>query len=209
MSTRRATGCFVQTYGPVFTPAPDSITTVPTALAMIEDPIPPPNDGISNARGDFLALSVLAPNVPIPANFDNMAGYYGYAPAPDPQNTPAPSPNPLFARTGGFGYYISMSADLRVGGGGNDPIPVTIATGGQLLGTTAAIPLTCALTGACKGVLRVNGLPAGGASRRRRAASRARRPHGKGLRQAPIQDPVGGDPERPDPAQRRWTQGAG
>lgn len=159
--------CFVEAYGPVFTPDPGSITTVPTSLRMVEDPIPPPNDGIDNARGDFLALSVLAPNVPIPATSDNLVFtatggslFSGYAPAPDPQNTPAPSPNPLFASSGGFGYHMSMNADLQVGGGGNDALPVTIATGGQLLGTTAVIPLTCALAGNCKGVLRLNGLPA-------------------------------------------------
>src|SRR5689334_11952049 len=59
--------CFVERYGPVFTPAPNAVTEVVTTLPMVEDPIPPPEDTVTNARGDFLALSVLAPDVPVPA----------------------------------------------------------------------------------------------------------------------------------------------
>jgi len=166
--------CFVEQYGPIFTPNPNSVTTVPVALRMDEDPIPPPNDGITNARGDFLALSVLVPNVPIPANFDNVSGFSGFAPAPDPQNTPAPAPNPIFPSTSGLGYHLAMNADLTVGGNGPGPIPVTIATGGQLVGTTAAIPLTCVLTTACNGTLRLAGLPAGAVTRARGRAKKGK-----------------------------------
>jgi hypothetical protein len=147
--------CFVQQYGPIFTPAPNAVTTVPTQLPVVEDPVPPPDDLIDNARGDFLALSVLVPNVPVPAFFDGQSFFDGFAPAPDPQTTPAPSPNPIFATTGGSGYQVLMNADLDVGGGGGDVPPVAIATGGQLLGTTAAVPLVCALTSVCNGVLRL------------------------------------------------------
>jgi len=171
--------CFVEQYGPIFTPGPNAVTTVPVALPMAEDPIPPPNDGITNARGDFLALSVLAPNVPVPATFDNTSGYSGFAPAPDPQNTPAPAPNPIFPSTNGLGYHLAMNADLTVGGGGPGPVPVTIATGGQLLGTTAAIPLTCVLTTACNGTLQLRGLPAGAATRSRAARARTGKLFGK------------------------------
>jgi hypothetical protein len=150
--------CFVERYGPIFTPAPNAVTTVPTALPMVEDPIPPPEDGVTNARGDFLALSVLDPNVPVPATFDNASVYSGFAPAPEPQTTPAPSPNPIFPLVNGFGYHIAMNADLAVGGGG-DTVPVAIATGGQLVGSTAAIPLTCVLTTACEGRLRLANVP--------------------------------------------------
>jgi hypothetical protein len=162
--------CFVERYGPIFTPAANAITTVPTALPMVEDPIPPPGDGITNARGDFLALSVLDPNVPIPASFDNASVYSGFAPAPDPQNTPAPSPNPILPVVNGFGYHMAMSADLVVGTGGGDDIPVAVATGGQLVGSTAAIPVTCVLTTACEGRLRLTNVPAA----RQTAVSRAK-----------------------------------
>src|SRR5262249_25901072 len=81
-------------------------------------------------------------------------------PAPTPQTTPAPSPNPIFASVNGSGYQILMQADLDPGGGGGDALPVAIATGGNLIGSTAAIPVTCVLTSACRGVLRLTGAPA-------------------------------------------------
>jgi hypothetical protein len=152
--------CFVQRYGPTFTPAANAVTSVPTSLPMIEDPTPPFNDFTTNARGDFLALSVLSPNVPIPATADNSSAYSGFAPAPNPATTPAPSPNPIFASSNGVGYHVLMNAELDTGSVAPDPpgttaLPLGIASGGQLVGSTASIPLTCALTTACEGVLRL------------------------------------------------------
>ncbi len=161
--------CFVEQYGPIFNAAANTVTPVATSLTMVEDPTPPSNDFTTNARGDFLALSVLAPNVPIPANADGSSFYSPIVPAPSPQTTPAPSPNPILV--GGYvGYHVMMNADLDVGGGGGGGggggtggggggggalRPLTIPTGGQLLGTTAAVPLTCVLTTACNGTLKL------------------------------------------------------
>jgi hypothetical protein len=60
------------------------------------------------------------------------------------------------------GILILMNADLDPGGGGGDggTAPLTIASGGQLLGTTASIPVACALSSACRGVLRLTDVPA-------------------------------------------------
>ena len=58
--------CFLQEYGPTFTPARNAVTTVPVTLGMVEDPTPGPNDGNTVAKGDFLGLSVLAGDAPIP-----------------------------------------------------------------------------------------------------------------------------------------------
>jgi hypothetical protein len=147
--------CFVERYGPVFTPVASAITSLGVSLPMAEDPTPPAGDFTTSARGDFLALSVLAPNIPVPARADGGSGYAGIAPAPSPATTPAPSPNPIFSSTTGFGYHLQLSADLNTsgGGGGNEPVPLGIPSGGQLLGTTASIPLTCALTSVCDGTL--------------------------------------------------------
>ena len=179
--------CFVEQYGPTFTPNRNGVTAVPTSLPMVEDPTPPPDDTTTNARGDFLALSVLAGNVPIPANIDNSSGYAFYAPAPNPQSTPAPSPNPIFATTDGFGSHVMMNADLDTGGGGaggggggggaggggaGDVRPLTFPTGGQLLGTTAAVPLACALATACNGRVELSD----GAVVLRIAAKKAKKP---------------------------------
>ncbi len=110
--------CFVERYGPIFTPQANTVTTVQTNLAMTEEPTPPPDDFSTNAAGDFLALSVLASNVPIPAFIDQQSGYSGFYPAPTEATFAAPSPNPLFAATDGFGAQIMLSADLEGGGGG-------------------------------------------------------------------------------------------
>jgi hypothetical protein len=171
--------CFVERYGPTFTPASNAVTTVPTSLPMVEDPTPPPNDTVTNARGDFIALSVLAPNVPVPANSDGSSFFSGFAPAPNPQTTPAPSPNPIYPTTNGVGYHMSMNAELDAGtgagfgGGRGTTPPLSIASGGQLLGTTASVPLSCALTTACDGVLSLTDPPA-----RLRAAARKAKVYG-------------------------------
>ncbi|MGH2982243.1 MAG: hypothetical protein ACRDKV_09420 [Solirubrobacterales bacterium] len=53
----------------VFVPAPNAITTIPTNLVVRQDIAPDPNTGFYT--DDHLALSVLDPNVPVPANLDN------------------------------------------------------------------------------------------------------------------------------------------
>jgi hypothetical protein len=116
--------CFVERYGPVFTPQANTVTTVATSLPVTEEPTPGPDDFSTTAAGDFLALSVLAPNVPIPAFGDGRSGYAGYYPAPSEGSTPAPSPNPLTAATDGFGAQVLISADLDTGGGGGAAVPV-------------------------------------------------------------------------------------
>ena len=87
--------CFLQEYGPTFTPARNAVTTVPATLGMVEDPTPAASDGNTVAKGDFLGLSVLAGNVPVPLA-QTSAGFSGfYAPAP---LAPATRPRPV--RTG-------------------------------------------------------------------------------------------------------------
>ena len=62
--------CSVEQVGPTFTPAPNSITTVPLNFAMTHDAIPAGLDPTPIAQ-DMIALEVLAPNVPIPGTWVN------------------------------------------------------------------------------------------------------------------------------------------
>ena len=184
--------CFLQEYGPTFTPARNAVTTVPVTLGMVEDPTPGPNDGNTVAKGDFLGLSVLAGDAPIPVA-QTSAGYTGfYAPAPQaPGNPPAPSPNPLAGGQGAYmGFMLMLSADIDpLNGAGPTPAPVppalgptatapvrplTIdATGGRLRGTTASVPLVCRLTALCKGTLVLqDGKPAAAAAAQPRKPKR-------------------------------------
>jgi hypothetical protein len=177
--------CFVERYGPTFTPGAGTVTTVPASLPMVEDPTPPPDDTTTNARGDFLALSVLAPNVPIPLTSAGSGSYVGSAPAPDPGSTPAPSPNPYSGQvsTSGFGGHLLVNADIDTdagalpgggGGGGTVPgAPLTLPARGQLRGNTAALPLACILTTACDGVLRLTDRAPAATAARKKAKPRA------------------------------------
>lgn len=185
--------CFLQEYGPTFTPARNAVTTVPVALGMVEDATPAADDGNTVARGDFLGLSVLDANAPIPVA-QTSAGYTGfYAPAPQaPGNPPAPSPNPLAGGVGAYpGFMLMLSADLDPLNGAPTPAPapinpaptpgpplaqtrpVTIGAGdARLRGATASVPLVCRLTTLCKGTLVLQDRKPAGAA----AAGRARKP---------------------------------
>ena len=104
--------CFVERYGPIFEPQPNTVTTVPTNLPMTEEPTPAAEDFTTNAAGDFLALSVLAPNVPIPIAIDNATPVSGFYPAPTAQTVTAPSPNPIFATTNLAAGEVMLSGEL-------------------------------------------------------------------------------------------------
>ncbi len=175
--------CFVERYGPVFTPQANTVTTIATSLPVTEEPTPGPDDFTTNAAGDFLALSVLAPNVPIPAFGDGQSGYAGYYPAPSEGSTPAPSPNPLTPATDGFGAQVLISADLDTGGGAAVPAPGGVAPTPNpgpvpaalasiafpkltipVKNGTATLPIQCLVVN-CAGVLNLQNIqpPGGGA----------------------------------------------
>jgi len=159
--------CFVERYGPVFTPAANTVTTEPVDLSMTEEPVPPPEDFTTNAAGDFLALSVLSPEVPIPIVVDNASYVSGFYPAVTEAVTPAPSPNPVFQATDLPYGRLAMSADLQTGGGGGGagpgpaPAPgpgataaprLALPAGVPLRGGTASFPVQCLVVD-CRGTL--------------------------------------------------------
>ncbi|MGH2878601.1 MAG: hypothetical protein ACRDK4_03205 [Solirubrobacteraceae bacterium] len=109
--------CFVERYGPVFEPQANAVTTVQTSLPMTEEPTPAPDDFTTNAAGDFLALSVLSPNVPVPMFLDGQSGDSGFYPAPTPQTVTAPAQNPIFQTADFIAGQVLINADLDTGGG--------------------------------------------------------------------------------------------
>jgi hypothetical protein len=66
--------CSVEQYGPVFTPTPNSVTTVELNFPMVADHVPPLEDLKTIAAGDLVGLEVLDANVPIPGNCVNNGG---------------------------------------------------------------------------------------------------------------------------------------
>ena len=61
-----ATCCGIQEYGPVFTPTPNSVTTVTLNFRMTWEPRPPVIDLSTIIAQDRIGLEVLDPNTPIP-----------------------------------------------------------------------------------------------------------------------------------------------
>jgi hypothetical protein len=117
--------CFVEAYGPEFTPAANTITTVPTNLPVAVEPTPPPEDTHTIAATDQLALSSLNPNVQVPLfatnNGKNDLSVLSYAwyQAPTPATCPSfctTNPIPGFADLTGF--KVLMNADFTPAGGG-------------------------------------------------------------------------------------------
>lgn len=181
--------CFVERYGPIFTPKPEAVTTVPVSLPMTEEPTPPPEDFTTNAAGDFLALSVLAPNVPIPIAIDHSTAVVGFYPAPTVETVAAPAQNPIFQTTELPAGQVMLSADLEpgagapAGGGGGGGAPGgggggagNPAGGGQVPAVnlplsiipvkngTATVPVQCLVLD-CRGNIALQNAPAGGLAR--------------------------------------------
>ncbi len=105
--------CFVEAYGPVFAAKANAVTAVASRLAMIEEPTPPQSDLTTKATGDFLAISVLAPDVPIPAFLDEHSEDVGFYPAPTPTTFAAPSATALSAAASPEGAEMLINADLE------------------------------------------------------------------------------------------------
>jgi hypothetical protein len=159
---------------PVFTPAPNAVTTIATALAVRKDVLPDP---INNTLTfDSLALSVLAPNVPIPAFDvgDHNPGNFGIPQAVVFHPAVAPGQE-RFLNSGVGGFQVLLAADVTPSQSGAGPTP---APGGQapaaIVGATATVRngaapvlIRCTLaTGRCTGTLLLqNGAQA--AARRR------------------------------------------
>jgi hypothetical protein len=145
---------------PVFTPTPNAVTQIATALPVRKDVRPDPNN--NTLTFDSLALSVLAPNVPIPAfdtgdhnpgNF-NIPGALAYFPAVAPGQE-------RFLNTGIGGFQVLMAADVTPGAAVAVPIAIPVAAVAVNNGA-ARIPIRCTLaTGQCIGTVRLlSGAPA-------------------------------------------------
>jgi hypothetical protein len=150
---------------PVFTPTPNAVTTIDTALAVRKDVVPDPVN--NTLTFDSLALSVLAPNVPVPA-FDtgrHDPGDFGiptavaYHPAVGPGQE-------AFRNSGVGGFQVLMAADVTPSATGAGPAP---AGGGaapaairlvqqavSVRNGIAPVLIRCNLaTGRCTGTLRL------------------------------------------------------
>ncbi len=170
---------------PAFTPAPNAVTTIQTALPVRKDTVPDPIN--RTVTFDSLALSVLAPGVPIPA-FDS--GRHNPADFGRPSALafhPAIGPGQQAITTGSGvgGFQVLLAADVTpsatpqgpAGGGPVGTVPAAIRLVQQAVTVRdgrAPLLITCSLAaGRCVGIVRLQSQAAGGAAQA--AASRRRR----------------------------------
>jgi hypothetical protein len=171
---------------PPFTPGPNAVTTIATALPVRKDTVPDPIN--RSVTFDSLALSVLAPNVPVPA-FDtgrhdpadfSIPGAAVYHPAVGPSQE-------RFISSGVGGFQVLMAADVTPSPTGAGPAPQAPASVGPgvtapiaLIGRVLAVnngavrlPIRCSLTAVrCIGTVRLQsgavGVAAAAAGKKRR-----------------------------------------
>jgi hypothetical protein len=162
-STAAPVCCIEVARTPVFTPTPNAVTTLATALPVRKDVIPDPVN--NTVTFDSLALSVLAPNVPVPA-FD--VGSHDPSDFSIPAASvfhPAVGPNQeRFIQSGVGGFQVLMAADVTPSPtgagpapGGNVTAPIALARRVIAVNNGALrIPIRCGLvTGRCIGTLRL------------------------------------------------------
>jgi hypothetical protein len=163
LSTAVPVCCIEVARTPAFTPAPNAVTTLATALPVRKDVIPDPIN--NTVTFDSLALSVLAPNVPVPA-FD--VGSHDPSDFSIPAASvyhPAVAPNQeRFISSGVGGFQVLMAADVTpsITGagpapGGNVTAPIALARRVIAVNNGALrVPIRCSLaTGRCIGTLRL------------------------------------------------------
>jgi hypothetical protein len=150
---------------PVFTPAPNAVTTIATALAVRNDVVPDPVN--NTLTFDSLALSVLAPNVPIPA-FDtgrHDPGDFGIPSAVAYHPAVAPGQE-AFLASGVGGFQVLLAADVTPAATGAGPAPAgagaapaairLVQPAVSVRNGVAPVLIRCSLaTGRCTGTLRL------------------------------------------------------
>jgi hypothetical protein len=168
--------CFPVGASQVFTPTPNSITTVPMNVRVRHDT--DQASGINNY--DHIAISVLAPGVPIPAydtgdqSLSAPTGGAFY-----PHYTPGTERTTGMYGVVGFQTLINADIDTRVPGAGTPTGPTDIsgtnpiALGGpvRVRRGKARVPLVCTSPQECAGLLQLQNRAAGGAT----AAKRTKR----------------------------------
>lgn len=150
--------CFPVGHSEVFTPAPNGITEVPMNVAARHDT--DPASGVNNY--DHIALSVLAPGVPVPADY---TGASLYAPS---GGSMYPHYEPGTERVTGYGalvgFQVLINADIEkttTGGTTTGPVdpgvnPLTLGAGlGPVQGSRIGLPFVCSSAEECAGLVRL------------------------------------------------------
>ncbi len=190
--------CRAVAFSPVFTPTPNTVTTVPVDFRVKQSLTPEPSGYYID---DHFSLSVLNAAVPVPLNLDGdpNTALGGWFPAWQTVGEERASPFGI-----GTGATVLFNADWNPvagaapGGGGESapigpvrlpeaaipppltvPVPLTTPALARVRNGQALVPLTCNLDSVCRGLLRLQSRRAGGAARLFARNSTGR--HGKGM----------------------------
>lgn len=146
----------------VFTPVANSITTVPVNFRVKQDLAP---EASGYYVDDHLSLSVLDPNVPVPANYDGNgnSSLGGWIPAWQTVGEERAGAGGL-----GPGFTVLFNADWDPIGGGGGGVPAAVRLPSRtatVRNGKALLPLVCQPTTACVGQLRLQNQQTTGAAR--------------------------------------------
>jgi hypothetical protein len=155
--------CKLVALSPVFTPAANAITAIPVNFPVKQD-LAPEESGYY--VDDHLSLSVLDANVPIPAATDPNAGVGIWFPAWQAIGEERAG---IYGTAGGM---VLFNADWNPateaapnGGAAATGAALALPRTARVVNGRALLPLVCNLTQACRGLLRLQNRPAGGAAR--------------------------------------------
>ncbi|HEV7773616.1 MAG TPA: hypothetical protein VGO48_10060 [Conexibacter sp.] len=172
---------------PVFTPAPNAVTTIQTALPVRKDTVPDPVN--RTVTFDALALSVLAPGVPVPA-FDSgrhNPADFGAPSAIAYHPAVGPGQEAFASGSGVGGFQVLLAADVTpsatgqgpAGGGPTGTAPAAIRLvqpAATVRDGRAPVVITCGLAaGRCVGVLRLQSRAGAAGGRAAAVAAKRRR----------------------------------
>jgi hypothetical protein len=159
--------CKLVALSQVFTPAPNTVTTIPVNFRTKQD-LAPEESGYY--VDDHFSLSVLAENVPIPAAIDPNASVGIWYPA---WQTVGEERAGIYGTSGGTvlfnGEWDPVPGAAPAGAGAGAPVgpvrlPLTVPDIARILNGRALLPLVCNLSQACRGLLQLQNR-AGGAAR--------------------------------------------
>lgn len=168
-STQDPVCCTEVARTPPFVPAPNAVTTIQTALPVRKDTVPDPATRL--VTFDALALSVLAPGVPVPL-FDSgrhNPADFGAPSALAFHPAIGPGQEAFASGSGVGGFQVLLAADVTPGAtapGGTAPAAIRLVQAAATVRDgRAPVLITCSLAaGRCVGVLRLQSRAAGGAA---------------------------------------------
>ncbi len=171
--------CSVVDASPVFTPTANAITTIPVNFRVIQSLSPDANGYFVDRH---IALSVLDPNVPIPASLSPNSSVGGWFPAWSAVGQQRVGPSGTF-----FNADLLMNADwdpIAAGGGGagGGAAPAGLQVPRQIRpvrNNRAPVPLTCNSVQDCVGLLLLQNRQGTGAAARLAARADRAKPKGK------------------------------